>query len=115
MNPTRVPQKNDMSTAVRDDIPDGDKYFDGGGQIFHAMPAIPCSAYMDRIVYRSVHFYGSRLSDPLNGAAMYLIDMEQANGEPPFVLAVQHSYSREDRESQLAWQITLVVGLLGAP
>lgn len=93
-------------------MPGEDEYFDEGEQIFHALPIPPCSAYMDRVVYRSVHFHGSRLSDPLSDAAIYLADMEQANGEPPFVLAIQHCYSREDGESPLAWQVTLVVGLL---
>lgn len=115
MNSTRLPQENDTLTAVRDDIPDRVERFDRGEQISHGMPVPPCSAYVDRIVYGSVHFYGSRLSDPLNDAAEYLIDMEQANGEPPFVLTIMHSYSREDGESQLAWQITLVVGLPRAP
>ena len=55
-------------------------------------------------------FHGSRLSDPLRDAAIYLADMEQANGEPTFVLAVQYCCSREDGESPLAWQVTLVVG-----
>jgi hypothetical protein len=68
------------------------------------------TAYVDRLIYRSVHFHGSCLHEPLGEAVNYLRDIERANGEPPFVVGLQHQYSREDDKSQLAWQVTLVIG-----
>lgn len=93
-------------------MPVDDGYFADGKPVFNAIP-VPSSAYMDSLTYRSVHFYGSRLCEALVDAARYLVDLERINGEPPFVLALQHHYSHEDGESKLAFQVTLVIGLLG--
>lgn len=119
MNPTRAPQPcvthgNDTATIGNEIASLDDGHFDGK-QVLHAIVAPQGSAYIDRVVYRSIHFYGSRLCESLIEAARYLIDMERINGEPPFVLALQHHRSSEDRESDLTWQVTLVIGLLGTP
>jgi hypothetical protein len=119
MNRMRVPQPSathgkDTVTIDNHNPLIDDDCFDGE-QIVDAVPAPRISAYMDRIPYRSIHFHSSRLCESLIGVARYLIEMERINGEPPFVLALQHRYSPEDGESDLAWQVTLVVGMLETP
>jgi hypothetical protein len=68
------------------------------------------SAYLDRIAYKSVHFYGARLCDPLGDVVRYLMDLERALGAPPHVLCLHHEFSHEDGGSELAWRVTLVIG-----
>jgi hypothetical protein len=66
------------------------------------------SGRLDRVRYRSVHFYGAKLSDPLAEAAQYLQQLERLLGRPPHVLCVDNAFSSEDEGSDFAWQVTLV-------
>lgn len=68
------------------------------------------SGRLDRILYRSVYFYGIALSGPLAAAADYLRSWEDRNGRAPHVLCVHDEFSSEDEGSELAWKVTLVLG-----
>lgn len=68
------------------------------------------SGYLDQSVYRSIHFHGARLADPLAEAAHYLRQVEKQDHRPPHVLCVHEQFSAEDDGSDLAWQVTLVLG-----
>lgn len=76
----------------------------------HRIPHPSGSGYLDRTTYRSVHFHGARLADPLAEAAHYLRQMEELADRPPHVLCVHEQFSWEDDGSDLAWQVTLVLG-----
>jgi len=71
----------------------------------------PGSGYLDRVTYRSVHFYGVRLADPLAEAAQYLRRVEETTSRPPYVLCLHQQFSWEDDGSNLAWQVTLVLSI----
>jgi hypothetical protein len=62
-------------------------------------------------LYRAIHFYGPQLRVPLADAARYLREeVERAGGRPPRVLCLRDEHSWEDEGSDLAWQVTLVLG-----
>jgi hypothetical protein len=67
------------------------------------------SAYVDRMNYRAVHFYGRRLHIPLRAAADYLESLEESIGVPPHVLCSNEAFSPEDARGVLAWKVTLVI------
>jgi hypothetical protein len=73
-------------------------------------PSPETSGRLDRILYRSVYFYGVALSGPLAAAADYLRCWEDAHGRAPHVLCVHDEFSAEDEGSDLAWKVTLVLG-----
>lgn len=68
------------------------------------------SAYVDRGIYRSVHFYGPRLSDPLAEAAQYLRELEDRTDRPLPILCTRSEFSWADEETELAWRVTIVFG-----
>lgn len=76
----------------------------------HRIPKPIGSGYLDKSVYRSIHFHGARLADPLAEAAHYLILIEKQEEKPPHVLCVHQQFSLEDEGSDLAWQVTLILG-----
>jgi hypothetical protein len=61
-------------------------------------------------LYRAIHFYGPQLRVPLADAARYLHDEAERAGEPPRVLCLRDEHSWEDEGSDLAWQVTLILG-----
>jgi hypothetical protein len=67
------------------------------------------SGYVDRLSYRSVHFHGAKLADPLAEAASYLRTIEDITKEPPLTLCVHTQFSWEDDKGDLAWQVTVVL------
>lgn len=71
-------------------------------------PAIE-TAYVDRINYRAVHFYGSRPHIPMRAAADYLESLEDKAGASPHVLCSNEEFSTEDATGELAWKVTLVI------
>jgi hypothetical protein len=74
---------------------------------------IPCplgSGYLDQVTYRSVHFHGARPADALTEAAHYLRQIEKLPHNPPSILCVHVQFSWEDGGSDLAWQVTIVLG-----
>ena len=77
---------------------------------FSQIPGPRGSGYIDRSTYRSVHFFGAKLSDPLAEAAQYLRDLERLAERAPHVLCVHEQFSWEDENGDLAWQVTLVLG-----
>lgn len=76
----------------------------------HRIPSPMGSGYLDKSVYRSIHFHGARLADPLAEAAHYLMLIEKRDEKPPHVLCVHQQFSLEDDGSDLAWQVTLILG-----
>jgi hypothetical protein len=66
------------------------------------------SGHLDRVVYRSIRFYGARLSGPLAEAARYVEELERLPGPPPHVFCVYQEFSGEDEGSAIAWQVTVV-------
>ena len=66
-------------------------------------------AYVDRMKYRAVHFYGCRLHIPMRAAADYLESLEETAGSPPYVLCSNQAFSPEDAKGHLAWKVTLVI------
>jgi hypothetical protein len=67
------------------------------------------SGHVDRVAYMTVHFYGSKLYEPLAEAAEYLWRAERANGRTPHVLCVHDEFSAEDGDTDLAWRVSLVI------
>lgn len=67
------------------------------------------SGYLDRVPYRSVHFYGTRLCVPLAEASRYLERLERLTGKPPHILCLHDEFSWEDEGTDLAWRLTLVL------
>jgi hypothetical protein len=65
--------------------------------------------YLDRTVYRAVHFHGSRLADPLAKAADFLFQLEKQLPHEPHPLCISAQYSWEDEATDLAWRVTLVL------
>jgi hypothetical protein len=68
------------------------------------------SSYLDRMSYHAIHFYGFRLSDPLANAARYLRDLEERAERPLHVLCLRQEFSYSDAGTELAWQVTVVLG-----
>lgn len=73
------------------------------------MPAPKEPAHLDRTVYRSVHFFGQTLDVPLQAAADYIQHISETTGSQPHVICMHQEYSNEDRDSELAWRLTLVI------
>ncbi|WP_433889033.1 hypothetical protein [Streptomyces sp. CA-111067] len=63
---------------------------------------------MDRTIYRSVHFYGAALSQPLAEAARYIEQLELMPGRPPHFLGLHNEFSGQDEGSDIAWRVTVV-------
>lgn len=76
------------------------------------VPPIESAGYLDRLKYRSVHFYGAALHEPLTQAAAYLQRVEAETGRAPHVLCLHDEFSEEDGGTDLAWRLTLVLGEL---
>ena len=70
------------------------------------------TSYLDRLSYRSIHFYGVALHEPLAEASAYLRRIESETGRPPHVLCVHDEFSEEDDGTDLAWRFTLVISEL---
>ena len=67
--------------------------------------------YLDRTTYRAVHFHGSRLADSLTKAADFLVKTEKRLCREPHALCVNAQYSWEDETTDLAWRVTVVLGV----
>lgn len=89
-------------------IPDTET--DIAAESLHRVPHPIGSGYLDKSIYRSIHFHGARLADPLAEAAHYLRLIEKQAERPPHVLCVHQQFSLEDDGSDLAWQVTLILG-----
>lgn len=63
---------------------------------------------LDRMRYRSVHFYGARLSGPLAEAAAFLSERDGAAARPTHVLCLHAEFCREQAGSDHTWRVTLV-------
>jgi len=66
--------------------------------------------YLDRTLYRAVHFHGSRLADSLAKAADFLVQLEKRLSREPCTLCMTVQYSWEDEATDLAWRATIVLG-----
>jgi hypothetical protein len=66
------------------------------------------SGWMDRTVYRAVHFYGAVLSQPLAEAAHYIEQLEQQPGQSAQFLGLHNEFSGQDEGSDIAWRVTVV-------
>jgi len=70
-------------------------------------PAEP--AYIDRVNYRAVHFYGAQLHIAMRAAADYLQTLEAKWGVPPHVVCTHDEFSAQDAYGDLAWKLTVVI------
>jgi hypothetical protein len=72
------------------------------------LPLPPGTGHSDLITYRSVHFFGENLSNPLGEAARYVRQLEQIRERSPHILCVHPEFSAEDEGSDLAWRVTVI-------
>jgi len=66
--------------------------------------------YSDQLTYRAVHFHGQRLADSLAKASSFLLQLEKQLQREPYPLCISVQYSAEDDWSEMAWQVTVVLG-----
>jgi hypothetical protein len=70
------------------------------------------TAYLDRVTYRSVHFFGDTFCEALRETVNYLGTLEKELGKQPHILCLHHEFSPADGGTELAWRVTIVLGEL---
>ena len=75
------------------------------------LPSPPGPAYIDRVTYHAVHFYGRQLNIAMRAAADYLDLLEQRWGFAPHVACSHDEFSAQDACGELAWKVSMLINV----